>query len=233
MVGKASSLGIKSVKRKTLSDQVIDQIIDLLMNGELRPGDKLPSEMELMEMLFVSRPVLREALSSLETIGIIHRKTREGTFLSDRIGSNPYRIMLALSVGDIKAIMETRLSQELGLVTLAAEKISELDLKRLKETIEVMEKSTGDYTEVDREFHLIIARSASNPITEGLIDPLLEMYDKTLENISLEKRNKEITIQQHKDIYAALEKRDPIESYICMYRHLDYVRKKVLGSFGG
>jgi GntR family transcriptional regulator, transcriptional repressor for pyruvate dehydrogenase complex len=226
---KAGKLKMQSIKRKTLSDQVIDQIIDMLMTGKLHPGDKLPTEMELMEMLFVSRPVLREALSSLETIGIIHRKTREGTFLSDKIGSQPYRIMLALSAGDIKAIVETRLVQELGLVTLAAEKISELELKKLKETIMIMENSTGDYIEVDREFHRIIARSASNSMMEGLIDPLLNMYDKTMENISLEKRNKKVTIQQHKEIYAALEKRDPIESYICMYRHLDYVRKKALG----
>jgi GntR family transcriptional regulator, transcriptional repressor for pyruvate dehydrogenase complex len=230
---KAGKLKMQSIKRKTLSDQVIDQIIDMLMTGKLHPGDKLPPEMELMEMLFVSRPVLREALSSLETIGIIHRKPREGTFLSDKIGSQPYRIMLALSAGNIRAIVETRLVQELGLVTLAAEKISELELKKLKETIMIMENSTGDYTEADREFHRIIARSASNSMMEGLMDPLLNMYDKTMENISLEKRNKKITIQQHKDIYAALEKRDPIESYMCMFRHLDYVRKKALGSIDG
>lgn len=227
---KANSIKMKSVTRKNLSHQVIDQIIDLLMSGQLNPGDKLPSEMELMEMLFVSRPVLREALSSLESLGLIHRKTREGTFFTDRIGSKPYSIMLALSAGNIEAILETRLSQELGLVTLAAEKISELELKRLKETIEEMEHATTDYWDLDREFHRIIAHSASNSITEGIIDPLLNMYDKTLESISIEKRNKSVTIQQHKDIYFALEKRDPIGSYISMYRHLDHVRKRVLGS---
>ncbi|WP_373886051.1 FadR/GntR family transcriptional regulator [Cytobacillus gottheilii] len=225
---KASKLKMQSVKRKTLSDQVIDQIIDLLLTGKLHPGDKLPTEMELMEMLFVSRPVLREALSSLETIGIIHRKTREGTFLSDKIGSQPYRIMLALAAGDINAILETRFTQELGLVSLAAEKISELELKKLKETIHIMETSDGDYSAADREFHRIIACSASNYMMEGLIDPLLNMYDTILENISYEYRNKEVTLQQHKDIYAALEKRDPIQSYISMYTHLDYVRKKTL-----
>ncbi|WP_258000421.1 FadR/GntR family transcriptional regulator [Bacillus sp. Marseille-P3661] len=230
MDGKLAQVKMKSVKRKTLSNQVIDQIIDLLMSGQLNPGDKLPSEMELMEMLFVSRPVLREALSSLETIGLIHRKTRDGTYFSDKIGSNPYRIMLALSAGNIESILESRLSQELGLVTLAAEKISEFDLKRLQETIEKMEIAESDYSAVDREFHRIIAHSASNSITEGIIDPLLNMYDKTLENIALENRNKSITIQQHKDIYIALEKRDPIKSFTSMYRHLDYVRNKVLAS---
>ncbi|MGY4691096.1 FadR/GntR family transcriptional regulator [Salibacterium sp. K-3] len=227
MERNTESLKMKSVKRNTLAQQVIEQIIDLLMSGKLEAGDKLPSEMELMDMLYVSRPVLREALSSLETLGVIHRKTKEGTFFSDKVGSEPYRLMLALSVNDIEAIIETRFSQELGLVSLAAEKMSELELKKLKENIERMENTDENYLEIDREFHRIIAFNATNSITEGLIDPLLNMYDKTLENIALEDRNKMITVQQHKDIYHALEKRDPIEAYISMYRHLDHVRKRL------
>ncbi|MFD2705236.1 FadR/GntR family transcriptional regulator [Salibacterium lacus] len=219
---------MESVKRKTLASQVIEQIIGLLMNGQLKAGDKLPPEMELMDMMYVSRPVLREALSSLETLGVIHRKTKEGTFFSNKVGSEPYRIMLALSVGDIDTIIETRLSQELGLVSLAAEKISELDLRRLKETIEIMEAAEGDYSETDREFHRIIAYSASNSITEGIIDPLLNMYDKTLENIALVDRNKSKTLQQHKDIYQALRNRDPIEAHASMYRHLDHARNRLI-----
>ncbi|WP_093337108.1 FadR/GntR family transcriptional regulator [Salibacterium halotolerans] len=219
---------MESVKRRTLASQVIEQIIGLLMNGQLKAGDKLPSEMELMDMMYVSRPVLREALSSLETLGVIHRKTKEGTFFSNKVGSEPYRIMLALSVGDIDTIIETRLSQELGLVSLAAEKMSELELKRLEETIEIMEAADGDYSETDREFHRIIAHSASNSITEGIIDPLLNMYDKTLENIALVDRNKSKTLQQHKDIYQALRNRDPIEAHASMYRHLDHARNRLI-----
>ncbi|GAA0496568.1 FadR/GntR family transcriptional regulator [Salinibacillus aidingensis] len=230
MEEQSGLLKMKSVKRKTLSEQVIDQIIELLMTGQLKPGDKLPSEMELMEMLYVSRPVLREAMSSLETVGVVHRKTKEGTFFSDRIGSNPFRIMLALSAGDIESIMETRLSQELGLVTLAAEKISDESLEKLAETIKVMEEKEENYNNADKEFHRIIAHSASNSITEGIIDPLLNMFDETLGSVSLNHRNKELTVQQHKDIYNALAKRDPIETYICMYRHLDNVRQRMFKS---
>ncbi|SEI01252.1 DNA-binding transcriptional regulator, FadR family [Halobacillus karajensis] len=220
-------LNMKTVKRKTLSNQVIEQIIDLLMSGQLKAGDKLPSEMKLMDMLNVSRPVLREALISLETLGVVHRKTREGTFFTDRVGSEPYRIMLAISMGDMESIIETRLSQELGLVTLAAEKITELDLKRLEENIRAMEEAEGDYSEIDREFHRIIAFSGSNPITEGIIDPLLNMYDKTLENIPLKNRDKEKTVQQHREIYEALENRDPLAAHASMHRHLVYVRERL------
>ncbi|WLD93709.1 FadR/GntR family transcriptional regulator [Alkalihalobacillus sp. AL-G] len=220
-------LDIKSVKRDTLSNQVIDQIIHLLISGQLNPGDKLPTEMDLLDRFKVSRPVLREAISSLETIGIVRRKTREGTYFTNKIWSKPFEIMLSLSAGNIQSIAETRMSQELGLVALAAEKITDNDLMRLRENIELMERQEGDYREIDKEFHRIIAFSASNSITEGIIDPLLNMFDKMFSIIPSADKDKNITVEQHKQIYHALEKRDPIESYQCMYRHLDHVRKRL------
>jgi GntR family transcriptional regulator, transcriptional repressor for pyruvate dehydrogenase complex len=223
-------LDIKSVKRDTLSNQVIDQIINLLISGQLHPGDKLPTEMDLQEMFQVSRPVLREAISSLETIGIVRRKTREGTYFTNKIWSKPFEIMLSLSAGNIKTIGETRMSQELGLVSLAAEKITDNDLKRLRENIELMERQEGDYREIDKEFHRIIAFSASNSITEGIINPVLNMFDEMFAAIPSAYKDKSFTVEQHKQIYYALENRDPIESYLCMYRHLDHVRKRLLAS---
>lgn len=81
---------VVSVNRNTLSKQVVESIIQLLNSGQLKPGDKLPTEMEFMEKLNVSRPVLREALSSLESLGVITRKTREGTFLTIKLAVIPF-----------------------------------------------------------------------------------------------------------------------------------------------
>lgn len=226
---KEFGVDIKSLNRKTLSQQVIDELINLLMTGQLKPGDRIPSEFDLMEICNVSRPVIREALTSLEVLGIVKRKTRNGTFFSEKIGSKPFSMMLALSVGDIPSLIETRVALELGLVTLAAEKITDEDLAKLKETIEEMKRlPTEDSSEVDKEFHKIIALSAKNPLFEGIIDPLQGFHEKILEQIPLEERNLQQTINYHTDIYNALEKRDPIEAYVCMYRHLDFVRQKAL-----
>jgi len=227
-MSNVNEVHIKSVKRKTLSKQVVDQIVGLLTSGQLKPGDKLPSEMELMDKLYVSRPVLREALSSLETLGIIKRRTREGTFFADKIGSQPFSFMLALSVGNLPSIIEARMSLELGLITLAAEKISDDQLVQLKESIEAIEKSEEDYTKIDREFHRIIAFSASNSIIEGIIDPMLNLFDQTLNQISAEDRDKAKTIEEHRGIYEALKNHDPVNAYIKMYKHLDHVRNKLM-----
>lgn len=84
-------LKVDTVNRKTLAKQVIERIVHLLSSGQLKAGDKLPTEMELMDILHVSRPVLREALSSLETLGVITRKTRGGTYFNDKIGMRLFR----------------------------------------------------------------------------------------------------------------------------------------------
>jgi GntR family transcriptional regulator, transcriptional repressor for pyruvate dehydrogenase complex len=221
---------VDSVNRNTLSKQVLENIIQLLVSGQLKPGDKLPTEMELMEKLQVSRPVLREALSSLESLGVITRKTREGTFFNNKISSHSFSIMLSLAQNNLQAMVEARMALELGLITIAAEKISDEELKRLKQTIDdIANNKETNYGEADLEFHRIIALSANNPIVEGLVDTLIVSLVKINNEIKI--REPERTIQHHMAIYKALEKRDPFEAFHQMFLHLDYVRHKVLKDY--
>lgn len=227
MSNSSKKINFESVNRNTLSKQVVERIIQLLMTGQLKPGDKLPTEMELMEELEVSRPVLREALSSLDSLGIITRKTREGTFFNNKIGSHPFSVMLALAYDNLPAIIEARMALELGLVTIAAEKISNEQLAKLKETIDIIASSKdNNYGEADKEFHQIIALSANNPIVEGMIDSLIITLRKIDSEITY--RERERTLQQHTAIYEALVKRDPFEAFHQMFLHLDSVRQKLL-----
>ncbi|TBL76335.1 FadR/GntR family transcriptional regulator [Paenibacillus thalictri] len=222
------TIEIGAVKRNTLSKQVVEQIVQLLVSGQLKPGDKLPPEMELVEMLNVSRPVLREALSSLETLEVITRKTRGGTYFNKKIGSNPFSVMLALSVDDLPTLIEARMALELGLVTIAAEKITDAQLARLKQTIDQIAGSENNhYGDIDIEFHRIICESANNPIVEGMSDSLLMLIHERM-NKETKFREREVTVRFHTEIYNALANRDPLESYTHMYRHLSYVRDKLL-----
>lgn len=220
---------VDKIKRETLSQQVIDQIVLLITDGHLTPGDKLPSELKLIEQFGVSRPVLREALSSLETLEIVTRRPRGGTYINEKIGSSPFKAMLAISINNIPAVIEARMTLELGLVTMAAQKINEDELAELLETIHSIEKAKDEnYGIYDKQFHRIIAYSVSNPILEGMIDSLLLTHEKMDSLIKYEDREPEKTIDQHYAIYEALKKGDPIESFEKMYEHLNYVRGKVL-----
>jgi len=226
---EAKKIVVKSVKRNTLSNQVLERIVQLLVSGQMKPGDKLPSEMELMEDLEVSRPVLREALSSLETLEVITRKTRDGTYFNDKIGTKPFSVMLALALDNLPALIEARIVLELGLVTMAAEKITDEQLAQLKQTIDnIAESEDDDYGENDKAFHRIIAYSVNNPVIEGMIESLLIAHEKT--DMMIKVRERELTVEQHTAIYQALVNRDPQEAFIQMYRHLSFVRQKILAS---
>jgi GntR family transcriptional regulator, transcriptional repressor for pyruvate dehydrogenase complex len=158
---------------------------------------------------------------------VITRKTREGTFFNNKIGSHPFSVMLALSHDNLPAIIEARMALELGLVTMAAEKITDEQLEQLKETIDFIANSTdNNYGEADKEFHQIIALSANNPVIEGMIHSLLITHDTTDSKIKY--RERDLTVEYHTAIYNALAKHDPYDAFIQMYQHLDYVRKKVL-----
>ena len=218
---------MNTIQRSTLSQQVLEHIISMLMNGQLNPGDKLPSELTLMNDFDVSRPVLREALSSLETLEMITRRPRGGTYINEKVGSSPFKAMLALSINNIPAVIEARMTLELGLVTLAAEKITEDHLYQLKKTIVSIDESIdNNYGKYDKQFHSIIAHSANNPVVEGMINSLLMAHEKTDSLIPF--REPEITIEHHTAIYEALKNRDPVQSFQEMYKHLSYVREKIL-----
>lgn len=218
---------MNAIQRNTLSKQVLEHIISMLMEGKLSPGDKLPSELTLMNDFDVSRPVLREALSSLETLEIVTRRPRGGTYINEKVGSSPFRAMLALSVNNISAVIEARMTLELGLVTIAAEKITDEELDRLKAiNKQIEETKDNDYGALDIEFHRTIAQSANNPVVEGMIDSLLIAHEKTDSLIPF--REQKITVEYHEAIYEALLNRDPIRSFTEMYKHLSYVREKIL-----
>lgn len=230
MGSSIGKIGIKSVSRSTLSKQVVEHIVQLLISGQMKAGDKLPPEIELMNELDVSRPVLREALSALETLEVITRKTREGTYFNNKIGSHPFSVMLALSADNLPAIIEARMALELGLVTIAAEKINDEQLGRLIKTIDLIaESKDNNYGEIDKEFHRIIALSADNSVVEGMINSLLITHDKTDREIRY--RERDLTVEHHTAIYHALANRDPYEAFNQMYRHLSFVRQKVLQKY--
>lgn len=224
---KMQNFKLDTVNRMTLSQQVLEQIILLIESGELNPGDKLPSEMVLIEQFEVSRPVLREAFSSLESLGIIKRKPRGGTYINNKIGSGPFEAIIAVSLNNIPAVIEARMTLELGLITLAAEKITEEELDELEKTIRgIEEASDTDYGALDKKFHRIIAYSANNPIIEGMIDPLLYAHETTDNLIKIREPIK--TVDHHTAIYEALKNRDPLEAFHQLYKHLMYVKGKIL-----
>src|SRR5690625_3769927 len=117
---------------------------------------------------------------------MITRRPRGGTYINEKVGSSPFKAMLALSINNFPAVIEARMTLELGLVTLAAEKITEDHLDQLKKTIVSIDESIdNNYGKYDKQFHSIIAHSANNPVVEGMINSLLMAPAKTASPIHL------------------------------------------------
>lgn len=170
------------VRRIRTHEQVLAQIEAKIIDGQLRPGEKLPSERELVEVLGVSRNSVREALRSLEALGIIDSHTGSGrdagstvTGRSTAALSNLLRLHVALAQISLADLVEIRVQLERNAASSAALHASAADLDRLQGLIDSMRAADLPYeqfNELDTEFHVTIARSSQNALSADLMQAL-------------------------------------------------------------
>lgn len=171
------------VKRQAkLSSQVAEQIQQLILSRDLKPGDRLPTERELGETFQVSRTVIREAIRTLEARGLVKSQTGSGTYVRAMKGSD-----VATSLGmfintqhkpfSLDELMEIRGVLEIEMVRLAAERATEENIGKLQESLENMCQSidtVDEFSKWDLEFHLQLADACGNPLFGILLEPLTE-----------------------------------------------------------
>jgi GntR family transcriptional repressor for pyruvate dehydrogenase complex len=175
--------GYTPIKRQAkLSSQVAEQIQQLILSRDLKPGDRLPTERELGDTFEVSRTVIREAIRTLEARGLVKSQTGSGTYVRAMKGSD-----VATSLGmyintqrkpfSLDALMEVRHVLELEMVRLAAMRASETDITNLENSLEKMCSTTTDteeFSKWDLEFHLQLCEASGNPLFGIILEPLTE-----------------------------------------------------------
>lgn len=157
--------------------QIVNQIRDLIAIGQLKKGDKLPSERNLAQLFKASRPVIREALSVLEALGILECKQGQGDFIkvdTSECSLNSEIISKLLREHNPCEIFQARSELEPSLASLAAKNASEDDILKLEKQLEILNSlgresekdptKVDEFMEQDRKFHLQIARSAHNSV---------------------------------------------------------------------
>ena len=219
------------IKNTKVYEQVIDQIKDMIAEGTLKKGDRLPSERSLVEQLAVSRASIREALRALEVIGLIECKQGEGNYIKTSFEDNllePLSIMYKLEGSTPKAIWELRKIMEVEAVSLAANRISEEQLVELKSLLMSFDDTKDEVynAEIDKQFHYKIAEFSGNVLIYNIlktISVLVEDFIKGIRTaILVEQENKQVLFRQHSAIYYAIEKRSGSESRRTMREHLDF-----------
>ncbi|MGH3756730.1 FadR/GntR family transcriptional regulator [Actinophytocola sp.] len=170
------------VRRVRTHEQVLEQIERKILDGSLRPGQKLPSERELVAALGVSRTSVREALRALEAMGIVEARTGSGpdagsviTSQSTTALTNLLRLHIALAQISLADLVEIRVQLERNAARAAASTHTPEDLKRLAALIDAMRATGEEYREfnaLDAEFHVGITRISGNALAADLMQAL-------------------------------------------------------------
>ncbi|MBY0755376.1 FadR family transcriptional regulator [Clostridium sardiniense] len=223
-------------KNTKVYEEVVERIKKMIEEGELKIGDKLPTERAMAEELNVSRASIREAIRSLEVIGLIESIQGAGNYIKNDFSEillEPLSMMFMLQQGSAIDIYELREVLELSTIMLSAERISKEELKKLKELIEKFKESDIESNNViiDKEFHYTIVKSANNPLITNLLNVLSQVIDKFItdsrKNILESSENKERLLKLHERVYIALENRNSLEAYTALKEHFELIKEYI------
>ena len=220
---------IEPVKKIRLYETIINQLQNLIQDGTLKPGDKLPSERELAEQLNVSRPSVREALRTLEMMGYIDSKVglHGGSFIKqvtiDTIIS-PFSALLLQNENYLTELLEIRLVLEIEVSRLAALRRTDDDLKKLQNSIIMMDdeiKKGDSGISGDNRFHKKLAEATHNEVLEkfvSLCGNLMEIErEHHLEEIEGESQK---ALKDHRYILKAIENQNEELAQAKMRKHI-------------
>jgi GntR family transcriptional repressor for pyruvate dehydrogenase complex len=221
-------------KKTRLYHEIVTQIQNLIKQGLLKPGDKLPSERELTEKLKVSRTTVREALRVLEILGYIDIKAGEGAFIKEITIENilePLKAAFSVEKKLILDLIDVREVIEVETARRAAVHASESDLKDIENTIlegikDIEEGGIG--LSGDDSFHLSIARASKNQVFELIMILIGDLLTKCKEATLKIPGQPLKTIDDHKKIYQAIKERNPKKSASLMKKHLAKAKKNIL-----
>lgn len=222
-------------------EPVAHELLVLIRSGHFAPGDRLPSERQLAARFGVSRPTVREALSALESRGLVETRMGSGTFVAERNGGET----LPVSSDDSPTeVMETRLVIEVAVARLAARRAvaSGEALEQVRVAVEALERTAHPEDlpdELDRDFHRAVAALTGNEYLLGLLEPMWDTLGQALYTTMRQRawtaELTRATAREHRAIYEALRAGDPELSAFAMERHLRALMAALFeeGSFEG
>lgn len=229
---------LKKIEIPHVSDLIIEQIVSLLEDGTLQPGDKLPSEAQLQKAFGVAKQQLKVAFKKLELYGVLETRPQSGTYVPDintKILIGLMNNILKIGDGyDPISLADTRITLEVRAAELAAQRATDGELERIISANEVFfsrSRKTYRMIEDDMFFHLEIVKYSKNPTLIALYSfiarPLIEIWkrmdvfddDRTLNRL-------ELTFEEHARIIENLKNRDPVGSAQAMKNHLESVYRE-------
>ena len=218
------------IKTKKIYEEIVEQIKIMLTRGDLHPGDRLPSERDLSEALGVSRASVREALTALETMGILDIRPGEGTFVrrtSDAETFESLTLLLAMERTPEAHLMEVRRILETEAAALAAQRATSEDLEKIAANLEIMKNadSIQAAVEADVRFHFAIAEATKNSVLLRIMNTVADLMHQTFrqqrENLYADLGPR--VLSEHEAIINAIQSRNPDQAWARMLEHINNI----------
>jgi GntR family transcriptional repressor for pyruvate dehydrogenase complex len=201
---------LNPISRALVVDEIIDRLIALVVNEKLKPGDKLPTERELMARLSIGRSSLREAIKTLSAVGALEVKRGSGIFVGygdTSILAKPLAWGMFLSKSNVGQVIEARSIIESALAGWAAERRSNEDLQLLSELLQKLEMSQNDketYINYDLKFHLAIGKAAQNNILFQVLNIFQNILRAWMEITYQETNGPMDSMETHRELLEAI-----------------------------
>ena len=219
---------VTKIKRRRLSDQIVDQLVGMISRGELKIGDMLPPEPELMKQFGVGRSSIREAIGALSLIGIVNVRPGYGTQIvasDDTFLQKPLEWSTSIRNETVEELIEARIIIEEAVTGVAAIKATEEDIAELRDIIEqisAVKKNKKKTVPLDLLFHQTIARSSHNNVLLRTIYELRHLMRVWLDQNATFVSNEDIDrlLIAHTEIIQAIQKRDADGARSAMRNHL-------------
>lgn len=215
---------------------VAKRMLDLFTGGQIAPGTRLPPERELASTLGIGRSAVREALAALEILGIVDVRPGSGTYLR---GSSsellPETLSWGLMLGEPKTreLIELRGKLEVAAAELAAERVTDASLARLRTQVAAMQESLRDrnkFIEADLKFHIEIARASENDVLLNLLQSIRSLLRIWVERGLQNDGDAQLAYDEHVAVYEAIASRDGDRARLAMSHHMSTAGNRLGGT---
>ncbi|MFG2545867.1 FadR/GntR family transcriptional regulator [Streptomyces sp. NPDC048594] len=218
--------------REPLAAEVSRRLIDYLMSGEVQPGDRIPSERQLTEMLGVNRPTVREAIKSLGFLGLLEIRQSSGTYFRGTDSDLLYRLFeLGLIMGEQGArdMVQARAELEVIVAGLAARSRDEAGVELLRARLTAMRECPDEeFPEADTAFHAALGELAGNTVLRDMLKGMRAMVQRGWVERTGTVRSRKVAYDDHVPIYEAVAEGDAEAARAAMARHMEGASRRLM-----
>jgi GntR family transcriptional regulator, transcriptional repressor for pyruvate dehydrogenase complex len=222
----------KPIHSSKVFERIVQQIEQRILSGELRSGDRLPTERELGEQFQASRTAVREAMKTLAQKGLVDMRPGRGTIVIDATSlAMQDSLGLMIRVGqehNLEHLSEVRQILEPEIAILAAQRATDKDILAMQAAVDVMEinlQNADAFIAADNDFHRALAEATHNMLILALLDSIVNLLSEQRKLIFSVDGGPERGQLHHKHILNAIIHRDPEVAHQAMIAHLRQVRE--------